>query len=392
MNQMRRLINDGRCFTWGFATRGWHVMQNPDTRPTFIKQRVEYLLTRGSGSVNILYTAADYARLSAFTRFQESDQETETETCESIIKAMFLANGQDEANLLYHFFFVRNELRPNTRICNYIIESRFKIGFVYEALDFHRYITSLGFIPLDDDTYHILTKGLVDYGLLDLAKGLLSQLGSSSPLPFNNLIRGFLNDGDFDKANQVLEDFKNRGGGGGGGVALFMATFMEYWFKQGNEIEAMECYQQQRQLHCNIETCNVVLEILLKYDKKELAWTLFDDMLWLNGDFDTRTVEIMVDECFNMGRYDKAMEIYNKAKKEKGNSGCCYMIAKCCGYGMLAEAESLFFDDDSLVDGFGVKTWKTMIDAYVKAGRMEDAIKTSNKMIHATLKDVTRLF
>lgn len=175
---------------------------------------------------------------------------------------------------------------------------------------------------------------------------------------------------------------------------------MEYWFKQGKEIEAMECYNKSLFAPVYAETGNAFLKALLKYGYKTHAWDLYCDMLDQYGSdeidyrhFDSRTVRIMVNECFDLGRCSQAIETYNKARaKNKFLSGS-YIITRCCEIGMLSEAESLLAD--SVADGFGIiqeTTFKTMIDAYVKAGRIDDAIKTSNKMIDLTLKDVSRLF
>ena len=59
---------------------------------------------------------------------------------------------------------------------------------------------------------------------------------------------------------------------------------------------------------------------------------------------------------------------------------------------MLSEAESLFAL--SLGLGFGVvdvAVFKTMIAAYLNAGRIDDALKTSNMLIDASLIEVSRL-
>lgn len=223
--------------------------------------------------------------------------------------------------------------------------------------------------------------------------------------------------GNLDKANLVLDEFKrvwsvialskhspdslcweyeNR-------VAFLMATFMEYWFEQGKEMEAMECYNRSvlaNKLLVFAETGNAFLEILLKYGKKNHAWDLYHEMLDQYGTdgidyrhFGSRTVEIMVNECFDMGRCSEAIETYNKARAKNMFVSGSYIITRCCEIGMLSEAESLLAD--SVADGFRyieMATFKTMIDAYVKAGRIDDAIKTSNKMIDATLEEVSRLF
>lgn len=390
-------------------------MSNPDCRASSIEVRVWYLL----GSRSDLDTAAKYARLAAFSRFKTEETEL---TCQYIISTMLQNKRHKDVYDLYDYFFNQHKLKPNYHCCNYMIESLFQQGLVDKALDFHRSIKSgmaLGYPS--QDTFRILTTGLVNSGRLDEAEALLQAQGLRSSIypnhvAFNSLIRALLDLGNIDKANQVLlhfqqlwanidlsrvdlynyspeeeimvEEYENK-------VAFLTATFMEYWFKQGKEMEAKDCYNQSvlaNKFPICAETGNAFLKILLKYGKKTHAWALYHEMLDQN-ESSTFTVKMMVDECFDMGQCRKAIEAYNMAIAKNRFLSDPYMITRCCENGMLSVAESLAADMGGVGFGFMDNTiFKTMIDAYLKAGRIDDAIKTSNQMIDATLKDLPNLF
>lgn len=148
-----------------------------------------------------------------------------------------------------------------------------------------------------------------------------------------------------------------------------MATFMEYWFKQGKEVEAMECYNQSvlpnKLLLCP-ETGNALLKVLLKYGQKSHARALYNDMSAQSGTLNSDTVQIMANKCFDAGRCSKEIKTYNKAS-----------------------AESLLADSIGFIP---VTTFKTIIDVALKDGRIDDALKTSNKMFDMALKEVSEQF
>lgn len=143
-----------------------------------------------------------------------------------------------------------------------------------------------------------------------------------------------------------------------------MATFMEYWFKQRKEVEAMECYNQyvlaNKLLLCP-ETGNALLKVLLKYGQKSHARALYNDMSAQSGTLNSDTVQIMA-----KGRCSKEIKTYNKARAES-------LLAYSIGF-------------------IPVTTFKTTIDVALKDGRIDDALKTSNKMFHMALKEVSEQF
>ncbi|CAN6931210.1 unnamed protein product [Brassica oleracea] len=378
MSLIRRMFGR-RSFCTAVARKAEDIMKNPDCRTWELSSRVSYLVN----SVGDLDTAARYSRLAVFSK-PDDEPEVTVHTCETIIGSMVRAKRHKDAYDLYDYFFNKHTLKPNSSCCNHIIESRFQQGLVDEALDFHR--TVKGVVPdyPSEASLRVMTKGLVHSGRFDLAQALLK--GSSKMFPdhvaFNNLIQGFLDIGNLDKANHLFEEFKrslsssiadykstwdffyrgypryeNR-------VAFLMATFMEYWFKQGKEVEAMECYNQSvlpnKLLLCP-ETGNALLKVLLKYGQKSHARALYNDMSAQSGTLNSDTVQIMA-----KGRCSKEIKTYNKAS-----------------------AESLLADSIGFIP---VTTFKTIIDVALKDGRIDDALKTSNKMFDMALKEVSEQF
>ncbi|XP_023637991.1 pentatricopeptide repeat-containing protein At3g60980, mitochondrial isoform X2 [Capsella rubella] len=374
----------GRRFCTAVPRRAEDIMSNPDLRPTQLCLRVSYLIR----FVGDLDTAAKYARLAAFT---EIESESTIITCQHIIGAM---------------------MRDKRCIAN--------------SETVHDYPSN--------DTFRVLTKGLVHFGRLDKAQTFLRDRTSDKirdypdHVAFNYLIRGFLDLGNLDMANLVLNEFKqlcydamsytkdiyldsisdfdNR-------VAFLRATFMEYWFKQGKKVEAMDCYNRSvlsSMLVPCAETGNALLVVLLKYGEKKLAWELYNEML-KKSEPDSDTIKIMVDECFDMGRFKEAVDTYVDASDAYIYIKCCqgadsfsfpvfsggYVIARCCESGiaeMWDTAECLFVEN-IVRDDFGyveVSHLKTLIDTYVKAGRIDDALNVSNTLFDLVVKEVFNLF
>jgi pentatricopeptide repeat protein len=92
------------------------------------------------------------------------------------------------------------------------------------------------------------------------------------------VIKGFLELGNLEKADEFFNELKERCLVYDG---VINATYMDWWFKQGKDKEAMESYKswQDRNFKVVPATCNTILEVLVKYGKKEAAWALFEHML-----------------------------------------------------------------------------------------------------------------
>ncbi|KAF8117846.1 hypothetical protein N665_0008s0187 [Sinapis alba] len=394
MSLIRRMILGRRSFCTFFVPRNAEdIMENPDCRSWELSSRVSYL----ANSVGDLVTATRYSLLAAFSR-PDDEPEVTLQTCETIIGSMVRAKRHEEAYYLYDYFFNKHTLKPNSSCCNLIIESRLQQGLVDEALDFHR--TVKGMVPdyPSEASLRVLTKGLVRSGRFDLAQAFLK--GSSDTFPdhvaFKYMIQGFLAVGNLDKANHLFEEFKrslsssialrnkstfeflhqdcplyehsryaypeyeNR-------VAFLMATFMDYWFKQGKEVEAMELYNESvpanKLLLCP-ETANALLKVLLKHGQKSHASALYNDMLaQCKTRFDTIMVQTMLNEYCS-----SESGIVSEPKSR---------LAYSLGSG------DKFVPDTTL---------KTILDSHIKAGRIDEALKTSNKMFDVALKEVSEQF
>ncbi|GKV31614.1 hypothetical protein SLEP1_g40290 [Rubroshorea leprosula] len=324
-------------------------------------------------------------------------------TCNAIIAAMYRNKRFDEAIALFHFFFNQSDIVPNIVSYNNLINTHCDRGEVDTALEVYRHILANAPFSPSPVTYRHLTKGLIDAGRIgeavDLLREMLNKGHGADSLVFNNLISGFLSLGDLQKANELFDELKERCLVYDGAVN---ATFMEWWFNQGKDKEAMESYKSwlDRKFRIIPATGNTLLEVLLKHGKKTEAWTLFEEMLdnhtppniqAVNSD----TFNIMVNECFKLGKFEEAIQTFKKAGTKAGSkpfamdvAGYNNIITRFCELGMLSEAEKLFVELCSKSLSPDVPTYRTMVDAYLKAERIDDALQTFTKMVESGLRVV----
>ncbi|TXG52796.1 hypothetical protein EZV62_021965 [Acer yangbiense] len=203
-------------------------------------------------------------------------------TCNTIIAAMYCAKRYKEAIALFAYFFKQFEIVPNVVSYNNLINTHCDEGRVDKAIRVYRKIIETAHFSPSHVTYRHLTKGFVDSGRIDKALDLLREMlnkgqGADSFI-YNNLISRFLNARNLEKDNELFNELKERCLVYDGVVN---ATFMEWLFNQGRENEAMESYKSllDKNFRMIPATCNVLLEVLLKYGKKEKAWALFEQML-----------------------------------------------------------------------------------------------------------------
>ncbi|XP_010436529.1 PREDICTED: pentatricopeptide repeat-containing protein At3g60980, mitochondrial-like [Camelina sativa] len=355
------------------------LKQRPTFRgPSSLLCRVRFLIN----DISDLDVAAKHARLAARKKVYP---QTATLTSKTIIGAMCNAGRSDDVVDLFDFFFNKTKIRPDIACCNFVIKSLCEQGRLDDALQLYSHLLANKPSP-DDNTYDILTKAMVDAGMMDqaldlLLKGRAELSNFQKPGMYMNLIRGYLEQGNLDMAYELRDDFKtcsirNE-------IAILESVFVEYLFKQGKDEEAMDLYRSSVTLNKNGLTenatvGNVYLKLLLNSNAAD-------------------ALNMMVNECFELGRFSDAMDIFTKAKeKVKYNSVIVgvyrNLITRLCQNGRLSEAESLFDDmvkEEVLPDD---ETYKAMIRAYVEYGRVEDAVETANKMMTSKVHKVTELF
>ncbi|KAL1223607.1 Pentatricopeptide repeat-containing protein [Cardamine amara subsp. amara] len=222
---------------------------------------------------------------------------------------------------------------------------------------------------------------------------------------YDIFIRVFLDMGNLERANQLFQELKLSGDMDA--VVKVNATFMEHWFKQRMDEKVMECYMSSKEEFSKIHVAagNSLLKVLLRYGKKTEAWSLFSQMLeqsWYpgleeeyrnTGKFDSESYNIMVNECFNLGQINEAMQIFCNVVGTISDPELCYrnVITKFCEQGMLSEAERCFAEMCSkkyLVPD--VPTYRTMMDAYVKKVRINNARKTLNQTLDVCLTYIAK--
>ncbi|XP_020221146.1 pentatricopeptide repeat-containing protein At1g10270, partial [Cajanus cajan] len=324
-------------------------------------------------------------------------------TCNAIIAAMYRSKRYDEAIALFHFFFKQSNIVPNIVSYNNVINTHCDQGRVDVALDVYRHVLANSPFSPSPVTYRHLTKGLIQQSriseALDLLREMLTKGHGADSLVYNNLISGFLLLENLDKANELFDELKERCLVYDGVVN---ATFMEWFFSQGRDKEAMESYKSllERQFRMTPATCNVLLEVLLKHAKKTEAWALFDHMLdnhtppnfqAVNSD----TFNIMVNECFKLGNFEEALATFKKVGTKPNSkpfamdvAGYNNIIARFCENGMLSQAETLFEELCSKSLSPDVPTHRTLIEAYLRMERIDDALRVFNRMVDAGLRVV----
>lgn len=354
------------------------LMSNADRRPLQLCWTVRLLI-----NLRDLDTAAEYARLAHRKIFSDETRST----CESIIGAMCEAKRYRDALDLYHHFFNDLKMVATYHSSNHIIKALCDLGRVDDALALFRAVSP------NHITFGHLTKVLVHAGRFEEALCLLREF--PVPLACSSLIRGFLNLGNLDMAYQLLEGFESDGFHSDrpweykSESGVVRVAFIEHWLKQGKDEEAMRWYQSllgNDRYQVFGDTGNDLLQLLLRYGKKTEAWELFHRMLDGSPVY-SETIDTMVRECFEEGRFREGIETFYKVKAKVGSLKALdyrNVITRCCEQGMLSEAEC-FFAEMSSGKCLDVSLDRAMMDAYVKAGRVEDALQTANNMVDAYL-------
>jgi pentatricopeptide repeat protein len=302
-----------------------------------------------------------------------------------------------DAFALYQYFFNQYNIIPDYWSYNILVKIHCEEGRVDEALEVYGHMIKNFQHSSSMETLQHLVKGLIDAGRIEEALDLLRQMKKQGvpAVVYNPLIKWFLELGNLDKANELLDEFmgKRRGSHDSGVV---YATFMDWFFNQGKMKEAMESYKSwlDRPIDRIVpETYNVLLEVLLKHGKEKEAWELFDSMLHrhfppyteaVNSD----TFNIMVNECFKLGKIEEAIPTFKMAGRkafEMDVAGYNNIIARFCENGMLLEAEMMFAELTAKPLPPDATSHRTLIDAFLKADRIDVALKLFKRMVDARL-------
>ncbi|CAA6667777.1 unnamed protein product [Spirodela intermedia] len=289
---------------------------------------------------------------------------------------MFRAGRYEDAVALFHFFFEQSNIVPNVVSYNFLINTHCDAGRVDVAVDVYRHM--LANAPFSRRRLPTATSrrgswGQSHNGGHGLAQGDAEQGHGADSLVYNNLMAGFIDLGNMDKALELFEELRERCLVYDGVVH---ATLMEGYFKRGMEKEAMESYQSllDRQFKMNAVTCNTLLEALLKREKVKEAEALFEHMLSAHNPpsfqaMNTDTYNIMV--FHRTGTKPCTMDV-----------GCFNnIISKLCERGLIAGAEKLFEEMPAKSVNPDEATYGFLIDAFFRDDREADALRLFEKMI-----------
>ncbi|KAF5187446.1 Pentatricopeptide repeat-containing protein [Thalictrum thalictroides] len=329
-------------------------------------------------------------------------------TCNAVIASMYRAGRYEDAVKLFQYFFNQYNIVPNIVSYNNLINTYCDTGYVDVALDVYRHILDNAPFSPSHVSYKHLTKGLIDANRLSDAVDLLREMldrghGADSHV-YNNIISGFLNHGNLERANELFDELRERCVVYDGVVN---ATFMDWFFKKGMDKEAMESYQDYLDRKYNMipATGNVLLEVLLRHGKSTEANALFVSMLNRHKTpnfhaVNSETYNIMVNECFQLGKVSEALAVFRQIGTEPGSkpfhmdgAGYNNLLGKLCGNGLVEEAEKLFEEMHVKSVILDYNTYRFIIEAYFKGERVDDALKLFTKFVfQSNIKANPRFF
>ncbi|VVA93471.1 unnamed protein product [Arabis nemorensis] len=354
-----------------------------DSRPISLRYRVAAVL-----ELSALDDAATISRFAVFDRFRTDA----IVPCNAVIDAMCRAKRYEDAIALFHFFFNKSGIAPNTLSFNLIIKAHCDEGHVDDALHLYRHFTA--FFAPDSDTHRLLAQGLVDAGRIEEAVSLTTSVVDWKV--HNVLIRGFLDLRNHDRAHELFSQVK--AACDADGIAFVSCTFLDYWCERGEDEDAYldnwcergedeDAYLDKAMSYLpskvELVSGNKLVEVLFKHGRTSTGWAYFRGMLKENI-FDSQTINIAVNEYFKHGEFGEALETLKRSPPEIMSGSLSNIIARLCERGMVSEAESLLEEMTSP----GVATFRALIDAYVRAGRVDDALRIFNKMMAARLRNL----
>ncbi|KAG2332088.1 hypothetical protein Bca52824_003268 [Brassica carinata] len=336
-----------------------------------------------------LDAAAERARLAVLSR---GDSLLTAKTSVAIIDVMRSDRRYSDAYDLFHYYAAKSNSDLITNLCSSpVIIALCDEGKLDEALELYKHFFFLRNRPCYRAQL-ALAQGLVNAGRIDEA---IDKFYCVNRSVYGIFIRGFLDLGNLERANQNFQELKLSDDSDA--VVQVSSMFMEHWFKQEMDEKAMECYLSAKEEFSEIyaTAANALLKMLLSYGKKTEAWLLFGQILeeskypglekcWNPRKFDSESCNIMVNECFKLGKISEAVEIFHKAVGTISYPQLCYrnLIARFCEQDLLSKAERCFAEMCSkkfLLPN--VPTYRMMKDAF----RVSDAIKTVNQTLDASL-------
>ncbi|KAG2290690.1 hypothetical protein Bca52824_050294 [Brassica carinata] len=350
-----------------------------------------------------LDTAMEYARFTAFTTTRT---ETTTATCDLIIAALCEAKRYTDAYHLFHYFFNQSNISLSVDCCNHIVKALCDDGHAHVALQLHHHIHGGDddHALLDYQTYRILTKALYLSGKYDEALDLVKDIFSlNNPDEYDS---EFLDHKDFDKAWALCcEEFISNNNDGYPTVTktAVTVTLIEYHLSKGEDEKAMEIYTcLVAETSGKIEDASKrpLLDVLFKYGKETEAWSLVENHHLTDH---SERLNLMMESffCYELRMTKEAFDTVKKVRQIQdftmgkfNHAPYSNVITRCCeDENTLPHAkwilDELLFDHDP--SAYKISTFQEMINAYLKAGRLDDALDTANMMVDANLRLVSIL-
>ncbi|KAF8103766.1 hypothetical protein N665_0185s0038 [Sinapis alba] len=309
--------------------------------------------------------------------------DTKVMMCNDLISSMCEAKRYDDAIALFHHFFNEHHkvFFPDISTFNLIVKAFCDDNRVDEALNL--YIrTTITVLP-NMDTRRLLTKGLVDTGRIYDALIFLYSRNLWDSVAYSYIIRGFLDLGEHYMANHLSHELFNKTTKG---RAVVDATFVDYWFKQGDDEKAMEVYTSLISRSVCASTGNTLLKILFDNGKETEAWDLFNAMLTNSLTFNRDTLGTVVNACFKLRRFKLALQTFKRPEFTRSSRCYANIIAQFCQHGMMSQAQDLFDEICSAPRYLSpdVPTFRSLINGYAKAGRVDDAVRMLQLMVDST--------
>ncbi|KAF8106983.1 hypothetical protein N665_0129s0052 [Sinapis alba] len=355
-----------------------------------------------------LDTAMEYARFTAFTTSRTA---TTTATCDLIIAALCEAKRYTDAYHLFHYFFNQSNISLSLDCCNHMVKALCHDGHAHVALQLHHHIRGDDHALLDYQTYRILTKALYLSGKLDEALDLVKDIFSlDDPHKYDSIL---LDQKDFDKAWALCcEEFISSEDGNNDGYptvtkTAVTVTLIEYHFSKGEDEKAMEiytCLLSETSSQIEDASKRPLLDVLFKYGKETEAWSLVQNHHLIED----RPRHIMMQDLTmheffscDLRMTSESIERFEKVRQMQDFITCKFdhapysnVITRCCeDVNTLSDAKWILPEVLNVCDpsAYKISTFQEMINAYLKAGRLDDALETANMMVHANLKLVSIL-